>query len=81
MAERSDQVFVVFLMICVSFGLVFGCFGFGLGLLFLPLQKAIGAFILSIGFGTLYAMTREAKRIIRALLETLKEMEQEKKPE
>ena len=75
MSEHTDRVVVLLLIISFAFGLVLGCVGLGIGLVFATLQQAIGLGILSIGFGALYGMSWGARRILKALIETMKEME------
>jgi hypothetical protein len=75
MTLKTDQVVGVFIVICVAFGLLIGCVGLGAGLIFLSVSQAVGVGILSVGCGSLFGMVFGGKRIMRALIETLKEME------
>jgi hypothetical protein len=72
---KTDQIIGVFVVICFSFGLVIGCVGLGAALIFLSVAQAFGVGILSAGCGALFGLVFGGKRIMRALVETLKEME------
>ncbi|WP_184310156.1 hypothetical protein [Aporhodopirellula rubra] len=76
MENKMESVVGVFLLICVAFGSAIGCIGFGVGLIFLSVPQAFGLGILSVGCGALFGAIFGGKRIMRSLIETLKEMEQ-----
>lgn len=74
MTQKVESVLTVFIMVCGSFGLFFGCIGLGAGLVFLLVPQAIGVGMLSFGCGSLAGMLFGAHRIMKALIETLDEM-------
>jgi len=75
MKIEPDKTVVVFFVICFSFGIIFGCVGFGVGLLALTAAQGVGLGILSFGVGAMFSAVFGAKRIMRALIDTIKEME------
>ena len=77
--NKTEHVIGVFLLICVAFGFMIGCIGLGAGLVFLNVPQAFGLGILSVGCGSLFGAIFGGKRIMRSMIETLKEMEQETK--
>lgn len=77
-ADRVQQIAVVFIAICVAFGLLVGCVGLGVGLIFLTVPQAIGTGLLAVGAGALFGMLFGGKRIMRPLIKELKEMETQK---
>ena len=72
--RKVDDVIFSLVVICVAIGLLVGFAGLGVGLVFLSLPQAVGVGILSAGCGALYGLTFGARRLLRALVEVLKEM-------
>ena len=75
--EKRDFAIFWFMVICCLMGVFFASVALGCGLIFLSLQRAIGLAILAFGAGAIYGASVEAKRIVRAVVETIKEMEAE----
>lgn len=75
MKEGTSHVITMFLVICFAFGVMVGLAGLGIGLIFLNVSQGVGLGIVCFGGGALLGATFGAKRIMRALIETYKEME------
>lgn len=61
----------------VCFGVVFGLLGLGLGLVLMDVVRGIGLGILFAGFGALFSVYGGDKKILRAIITTIREMEAE----
>lgn len=80
--DTKDRAFAWVLVMCCLFGAMFAAIAFGLGMIFLTIQQAIGLAFLSFGLGTFHGATFGAKRIAKAVNETMKEEWSEwKKPD
>lgn len=77
MTIDTEKVVGIFLLICFGFGVVVGVAGLGVGLLFLNIQKAIGLGLLACGCGGLLGALFGGKRIMRALIETMNDMQKQ----
>lgn len=73
--RKTSSIVESFINICMSFGIIAGGLGLGIGLLFLTVPQAIGLGLLATSLGTLLTAFVGAKKILHVLIETLDELE------
>lgn len=75
MKVTSDRVVGAVVILCFAFGIVLGCVGLGGALVVLPVRQSIGVGILSFGAGAVFGMVFGAKRIMRSVIDTCREIQ------
>ncbi len=75
MKAKPEHVISLLLLTCTVFGLFAAGIGLGAGLIFLNVQQSIGIGLLSFGVGASFSGTFGAKAILKALIQTIREME------